>query len=149
VIVLATGFQTNNGLGSLRIQGRGGEWLEDHWKKLGGPGAYNNTAVHGCNVISLRFPADEPDIWLDPNFLMIYGPNSTTGHNSVLFTIENMVDYALKVAEPIIKGEASEIEVKEEAEKEHLRRLQEASSDKLWNTCKSVRLCLLVFTAPS
>jgi cation diffusion facilitator CzcD-associated flavoprotein CzcO len=51
VIVLATGFQTNNGLGALRIQGRNGEWLEDHWRKAGGAGAYNSTAVHGCKEI--------------------------------------------------------------------------------------------------
>lgn len=52
VIVLATGFQTNNGLGPLRIQGRDGEWLDDHWRKMGGPGAYNGTAVHGCTHVS-------------------------------------------------------------------------------------------------
>jgi len=118
VIILATGFKTNNGLGPLRVQGRNGEWLSDHWQNMGGPGAYNSTAVHGF-----------------PNFLMIYGPNSTTGHSSVLMTIENMVMYALKIVEPVIKGEATEVEVKAEAEKDYSRWLQAASSDKLWNTC--------------
>jgi hypothetical protein len=102
------------------------------------------TTIRPCTGVnylsSWHLFGDEPNIWLDPNFFIIYGPNSSTGHNSVLFTIENMVDYALKVAEPVIRGEASEIEVKEEAEKGHLRRLQEASSDKLWHTCKNVRL---------
>lgn len=55
VIIMATGFKTNNGLGPLRVRGRGGEWLDDHWKRRGGPGAYNNTAVHGCMYCAPRF----------------------------------------------------------------------------------------------
>lgn len=50
VIIMATGFHTNNGLGPLQIRGRGGEWLDDRWRKRGGPGAYNNTAIHGCEA---------------------------------------------------------------------------------------------------
>ncbi|KAF8591651.1 FAD/NAD(P)-binding domain-containing protein [Ramaria rubella] len=116
VVIMATGFHTNNGLGPLRIRGRGGKWLNDHWKKLGGPGAYNSTAIHGF-----------------PNFMIIFGPNSATGHNSVILAIENAVNLALKITRPIIRGEATTVEVKEDAEEEYSRRVQAASVGKVWN----------------
>ncbi|KAF8591629.1 FAD/NAD(P)-binding domain-containing protein [Ramaria rubella] len=116
VVIMATGFKTNNGLGPLRIRGREGEWLNDRWKKQGGPGAYNSTAVHGF-----------------PNFMMIFGPNSATGYSSVLLAIENMVNYSLKIAEPIIQGRATAVEVKEHPEKAYLARLQAACAGKVWD----------------
>ncbi|KAF8583212.1 4-hydroxyacetophenone monooxygenase [Ramaria rubella] len=120
VIVLATGFETGNGLGPVRIRGRNKEWLNDHWLKSGGPGAYNNTAVHGY-----------------PNLMLIYGPHSSTGYTSVIFAVENQVNYALKIIEPLINGYASEFEVKHEAENKYLESLREASSNRVWNTCQS------------
>lgn len=91
VIIMATGFHTNNGLGPLRIRGRGGVWLHDYWKNKGGPGAYNNTAVHGCKGAYLRacsfssLTLTQPQV---PNFMMIIGPNSATGYTSVILAIE-------------------------------------------------------------
>ncbi|KIJ55056.1 hypothetical protein M422DRAFT_73698 [Sphaerobolus stellatus SS14] len=115
IIVYATGFVTNKGLGPVKIQGRNGEWLDDHWKKLGGPGAYNNTAVHGF-----------------PNFMILYGPNSTTGHNSVIFTIESHLRYSLKIIEPLLKGEASTFEVNEIEERNYVQRIQKVSKTRLF-----------------
>lgn len=85
---MATGFQTNNGLGPLQIRGRNGEWLNDCWKRRGGPGAYNNTAVHGCQSMFLAIFSSFSDGRVVPNFMIIYGPNSTTGYSSVILAIE-------------------------------------------------------------
>ncbi|KAF8518321.1 hypothetical protein JB92DRAFT_3088036 [Gautieria morchelliformis] len=116
VIIMATGFQANNGLGPLQIRGRGGEWLSDRWNRRGGPGAYNNTAVHGY-----------------PNFMVILGPNSGTGHAPATMAIENTVKYALTIVAPILSGDANEVEVTAAAEDAYLDRLQAASVDKVWN----------------
>ncbi|KAF8513935.1 hypothetical protein JB92DRAFT_3143273 [Gautieria morchelliformis] len=91
VIVMATGFQTNNGLGPLMA--------ERSLESAGRPCAYNNTAVHGY-----------------PNFMMIYGPNSTTGYSSVILAIENMVDCALSIVAPVLSGDANEVEITAAAE---------------------------------
>lgn len=145
VIVLATGFNTTTSLGSIRIEGRNGLLLSDHWKELGGPGAYNNTAIHGCEffmfvAITIQFDLS----WIVPNLMLIFGPNSTTGHNSVVFAIESHLRYSLKIMEPVIKGEALTYEVDGKAEREYVETIQEASRDKVWNTCQNVSRALCV-----
>ena len=51
-----------------------------------------------------------------------------------------MVNYSLRIFEPILKGEAKEVEVRAEAEAEYLRRLHDASVDKVWHgACRNVR----------
>jgi len=136
-IVLATGFVTNKGLGNLKIQGRNGESLDDHWKRIGGPGAYHNTAVHGCEY-HIFYLLNLLNISAVPNFLILYGPNSSTGHTSVIFTIESQVRYALKMIEPIIKEKALTFEVKKEAERTYIQKVQEASKTRVFYHCKNV-----------
>ena len=46
VIVLATGYSTNNYLPGIEVTGPAGE-LHEHWDHRGGPSAYNCTAVSG------------------------------------------------------------------------------------------------------
>lgn len=55
----------------MQVQGQNGITLEEHWKRYGGPGAYN------CSVMS-GFP----------NLFMILGPNTATGHTSALIALE-------------------------------------------------------------
>ncbi len=55
VIVMATGFQAANYLACLRVTGRSGETLDEHW--AGEPRAYLGITVPGF-----------------PNFFMLYGP---------------------------------------------------------------------------
>ncbi|KAF8521980.1 hypothetical protein BU17DRAFT_64699 [Hysterangium stoloniferum] len=85
VVIFATGFHSMNDLTTLRVYGRNGELLTDHWKAVGGPNGHNGIAVH-------RFP----------NSFMLYGSNGSTGHTSVIFTIENNVNFTLKVIKPIL-----------------------------------------------
>ncbi|EWC48760.1 hypothetical protein DRE_00065 [Drechslerella stenobrocha 248] len=108
VLVLATGYKTNDWITPMDIVGRGGEHLSDHWRKMGGPAAYNCSVVSGF-----------------PNLFMVVGPNSATGHTSVILATENMVRYALSVAGPVLKGDASEVEIKKEAEVEYSKWTQE------------------------
>ncbi|KAF8510295.1 4-hydroxyacetophenone monooxygenase [Hysterangium stoloniferum] len=118
VIVLSTGFETNKGLGPLRVQGRNGEWLHDHWANVGGLSAYNSTSVHGF-----------------PNFFMFYGPNSNQGHSSVITTVENSVNYALAILKPIFKGEAVAVEVKKEADEKYTEIVQKVSKTRVFSAC--------------
>ncbi|EKG20965.1 hypothetical protein MPH_01722 [Macrophomina phaseolina MS6] len=86
-IVLANGFRTQQPLFPMEIVGEGGESLEAHWDRVneGGPCAYYGTQVAGF-----------------PNFFVLMGPNTVTGHLSVLFSTECQIDYINRVIEPVL-----------------------------------------------
>ncbi|KAB5578092.1 hypothetical protein GE09DRAFT_1168778 [Coniochaeta sp. 2T2.1] len=110
VIVLANGFVTGDNycLGT-EIVGRNGETVRQHWKRFGGAGAYNTTAMSGF-----------------PNFFAVLGPNAATGHTSAIMAAENTINYALRIIKPILDGKASVAEVKLEAEKAYVEKVQTA-----------------------
>ncbi|KAK0610055.1 hypothetical protein B0T17DRAFT_621331 [Bombardia bombarda] len=108
VIVLATGFDSNRYLGGVEVVGREGETLEEHWERAGGAGAYNASCLSGF-----------------PNFFLLMGPNSSTGHNSVVLATENMVNYALRVLKPLLEGKGATAEVKPDAEQTYVSDIQD------------------------
>ncbi|KAJ5737860.1 Flavoprotein [Penicillium malachiteum] len=115
VIVLATGFKTNKFVPFTDIRGRE-RTIDEHWKRCGGPGAYN------CSVLS-GFP----------NFFMLLGPNAATGHTSAVMASENSVNYALRVLKPVLDGKAVAVDLKEDAEVEYVNWVQEALRQRIWN----------------
>ncbi|KAL2857329.1 hypothetical protein BJY01DRAFT_137718 [Aspergillus pseudoustus] len=121
VIVLATGFDTTRFLPGLTVHGRNGTTVEEHWSRQDGPGAYNTSAMN-------RFP----------NFFMLLGPNTVTGHTSAIMASENSVNYALRILKPVLDGSASSVEVKLSAEDEYVKKVQTALRDTVWNSgCNS------------
>jgi hypothetical protein len=50
-----------------------------------------------------------------PNFFLIFGPNTATGHSSIILASENMVNYSLNFIHPIMSGEISTYEVRRSA----------------------------------
>src|SRR5262249_61833013 len=76
VIIYGTGFQTTSFLAPMRIEGLGGRALHDAWKD--GAEAYLGITVPGF-----------------PNWLLLYGPNTNLGHNSIIFMLECQVAYVL------------------------------------------------------
>ncbi|KAK4200982.1 putative monooxygenase [Triangularia verruculosa] len=121
VIVLATGFETNKFLEGIEVVGRDGERLGEHWGEgeRRGVGAYETTAMGGF-----------------PNFFMLAGPNSVTGHTSVIIAIENAITLALNVIKPILTeegGNVREVEVKHEAERQWVSHCQDELNNKtIW-----------------
>jgi len=69
-----------------------------------------------------------------PNFFAIFGPNTATGHSSVILASENMVELTLKFIGPILKGDVVTAEIKKEAELEWARDTQTALKKRVWNT---------------
>ncbi|KAM5471068.1 putative cyclohexanone monooxygenase [Microsporum ferrugineum] len=122
VIVLATGFDTSDYMKeTMNIFGRGGKSVSEHWAEYGGPEAYNCSAMHEF-----------------PNFFMLLGPNSATGHTSALMATENSVNYALRILKPVLKGDATSVEVKQEAERDYANKVQAALQNTVFHTgCKS------------
>ena len=115
VIILANGFEVAQWFHPLEIKGRGGRDLIDVMTERGGPQAYQGTAIDGF-----------------PNFFIIFGPNTATGHSSVILASENMVNYSLKFIRLILNGDASTIEVKQDAEISYTRRIQKRLKNTVW-----------------
>lgn len=97
-----------------------------------------------------------------PNFFMVLGPNTATGHTSAIIAAEKCVlslsfalppfyqsysdqinssiNYALRILRPIFEGTAKSVEVKSEAEKSYVQTVQAALKKTVWNSgCRSVR----------
>ncbi|KAJ5963396.1 uncharacterized protein N7479_003272 [Penicillium vulpinum] len=108
VIIMANGFETNQWLHPLKVIGREGKDLEEVWAERGGAQAYQGIAMDSF-----------------PNFFMLFGPNTATGHTSVIFATENAVNYSLKFIKPILNGQVSSYEIKEDAEREWTRKVQD------------------------
>ncbi|OQD67603.1 hypothetical protein PENPOL_c003G04081 [Penicillium polonicum] len=109
VIIMANGFETNQWLHPLKVIGREGKDLEEVWAERGGAQAYQGIAMDSF-----------------PNFFILFGPNTATGHTSVIFATENAVNYSLKFIKPILNGHVSSYEVMEGAEREWTRQVQDA-----------------------
>ncbi|CAG8065033.1 unnamed protein product [Penicillium olsonii] len=108
VIIMANGFETNQWLHPLKVIGRQGQDMEEVWRERGGAQAYQGIAMDSF-----------------PNFFMLFGPNTATGHTSVIFATENAVNYSLKFIEPILNGRVSSYEVTEDAEREWTTQIQD------------------------
>lgn len=115
VIILANGFDISTWLHPLKVRGKEGRLLQDVWDERGGPQAYLGTAMDGF-----------------PNFFIIFGPNTATGHSSVILAIENMVEYSMKFMKLILDREAETIEVKMSAEVAWTKAVQEELKDTVW-----------------
>lgn len=117
VIVLANGFETTKWLHPLQVTGRHDVDLTNLMEQRGGPQAYQGTAMDGF-----------------PNFFAIFGPNTATGHSSVILASENMVNYSLKFIKKILDGDVTTVEVKQEAEQAYTADIQKALKETVWHS---------------
>ena len=93
VIVMATGFQPANYLARLRVVGRDGRTLQEHW--AGEPRAYLGITVPGF-----------------PNFFMLYGPGTNGGE--IVIMLESQAEYAVRAIKRMIRERVTAVEVKPE-----------------------------------
>ncbi|KAK7511450.1 hypothetical protein IWZ03DRAFT_386559 [Phyllosticta citriasiana] len=115
VIILANGFEATRWLHPLQVTGRNGTDLVKEMDARGGPQAYLGTAMDGF-----------------PNFFLIFGPNTASGHTSAILATENMVGHALKFVKPILCGDVETVEVKKRAEMEYTRDIQASLKNTVW-----------------
>jgi cation diffusion facilitator CzcD-associated flavoprotein CzcO len=92
-IVLRTGFKALDNPGFDRVRGRGGLTMQDAWN--GSPRAYLGTTVSGF-----------------PNFFLLVGPNSAGGYNSIIFTTEAHVNYAVECVKEMDRRGLRTVEVR-------------------------------------
>ncbi|GAA5966609.1 hypothetical protein JCM21900_001468 [Sporobolomyces salmonicolor] len=122
VIVLATGFRVHDYLFPVKIINDKGVQLQD---QLSGNGikTFQSTLVHDF-----------------PNFFWIMGPQSATGHSSVLFTSECQITLTFRLLAPILAKlrkpqlfiPAPFVEVTKEAEDEFMVDIRREMKKKVW-----------------
>ncbi|KAK0672570.1 putative monooxygenase [Cercophora samala] len=146
VIVLATGFETNRFLEGVEVVGRGRERLGEHWGGGGGEGGTDGGgSLDGRDQDQDQDQEEEEARGVGayetvavggfPNFFMLAGPNSVTGHTSVIIAIENAITLAMNVIKPILSegSNVREVEVTAQAERRWVSSVQEELNNRtIW-----------------
>lgn len=115
VVVYATGFHTNPFLKEIDVRGRGEKTLKAHWAD--GAFAYHGVATSGF-----------------PNLFLLYGPNTNTGHTSVVATLEQEADYIIQL---LRRAAGRSIEVDESAEAEFGAEMQRRLRSLAWSNIEA------------
>lgn len=111
IIVACTGYNVpTTFFKSYESIGKHGIDVQDLWKKEGVT-AYKTLMVRDA-----------------PNFFFIAGPNSATGHFSVVSAIENCCAFVSRVVKPVLNGEKKSVYVKRSAYYQWLQNTQERLS---------------------
>ena len=117
-VVLATGYRPQENL-SYDIIGRQGQSMNALWKTT--PEAY-------LGVVATGFP----------NLFLIGGPNSATGHQSFIFTLESHFNYIARCISRALASNYLSIEVREQVQASYNARMQEELKGTVWSSgCKS------------
>lgn len=116
--ILATGFKINET--SLRLIGRDGVSLDDHWRHVGAKSAYKSIAVP-------KFP----------NLFFVYGPNGAFAHSSAFVAIETSVSMIIGALRPVIRQEKTTVEVRIDYAERDYRDTVQGLKDTVWDRCHS------------
>ena len=117
-LVCATGYDTLHPLAGIRIEGQGGQLLSDAWRD--GAHAYLGISVAGF-----------------PNFFLMLGPNTATGHTSTLLYIEPQVEHAIACMQRVRREEQRWIAVRADVAAAHDAAQQRRLAGSVWSQCRS------------
>lgn len=107
IIVACTGYNLEKGFSPYEVVGRNHFNITKHWKEHG-VSAYETIMPKNC-----------------PNLFFIPGPNSATGHSSVVLAIENACEFYKRVIPKILDGTYKSVCVKDEKYEEWYETTQE------------------------
>ncbi|ODN02459.1 Baeyer-Villiger monooxygenase [Orchesella cincta] len=114
VLILATGFHSQDYFAPITVFGERSVNLMDVWKK-NGPQTYLGVMSH---------PA--------PNFFTILGPHSGSAHGSMIFMIESQVAWIVKALTYMKEKEVNYIRVTQAAEKEFMTLHEQKLASTVW-----------------
>ncbi|WKN53313.1 NAD(P)/FAD-dependent oxidoreductase [Rhodococcus opacus] len=115
MIVFATGFQTLRILGPMEVVGRDGERLRDVW------GEDDARAYLGMSVPHF------------PNFFMLFGPNTSTGHGgSAFLTTEMQVRYLMQLIKAMLEQHYVVVEVRPDVHQDYNEQVDDALAKTVW-----------------
>jgi cation diffusion facilitator CzcD-associated flavoprotein CzcO len=114
-IIFGTGFHVTDPPIAMRLRGKDGRTLAEHWS--GGLSAHRGLTVAGF-----------------PNMFFLIGPNTGLGHNSIVVMIEAQLRYVLDVLEQMDANAIGGIEPRPDVQAAYNERLQRALAGTVWNT---------------
>ena len=119
-VIFGTGFHVVDAFDHLSIVGREGRKLQDAWRD--GMEAHLGMTVSGF-----------------PNLFFLLGPNTGLGHNSVVFMIESQINYVISCLRPLLRGELSQLDVRQSAQDAFNEEIQGELSGAVWSAggCRS------------
>jgi cation diffusion facilitator CzcD-associated flavoprotein CzcO len=119
-IILGTGFHVTDQPIADRLVGRDGRTLAEHW--AGSPQAYGTVTVHGF-----------------PNLFLILGPNSGTGHTSVVLMAEAQIEHLLAALRHLQSTGAVALEPTAAAQTAFVREVDRRMRGSVWTAggCRS------------
>jgi cation diffusion facilitator CzcD-associated flavoprotein CzcO len=115
VIIYATGFNVVESVTGLHVTGRDGRKLTPETLE-----AYQGITVTGL-----------------PNFFMLLGPNTGTGHTSAVFMIESQIQHVMSCLRILARDKADAIEVRAPVLQHYNRGLQRRLRRSVWSGCHS------------
>jgi len=118
VMIFATGFE--HGAINVNVTGSSGKTIQEFFESQDGPTAYLGTTVPGF-----------------PNFFIIFGPNTSTGHASVICSVESQINYTVQMIKPLLERTAKSFEVATSAFDEYNRNIQQRISRLVYTECAS------------
>ncbi|MEM7080068.1 MAG: NAD(P)/FAD-dependent oxidoreductase [Pseudomonadota bacterium] len=114
ILILATGFQSNNFLWPIAIQGKDGAVLSEVWGESAN--AYKGISVPGF-----------------PNLFCLYGPNTNIVHGgSIIYQVECQIHYVMQAISALINRSIAAIDVKREVNAAYNERVQSISRTLAW-----------------
>jgi cation diffusion facilitator CzcD-associated flavoprotein CzcO len=113
VIVVGTGFHTQDFLTPMTVVGPAGQHLNEQWRE--GPQAHLGVAVAGF-----------------PNLFFMYGPNTNLGHNSIVLMIESQCRYLLSIIRQMAARSIQAVEVRAEVQQAYNDELADRLSKSAW-----------------
>jgi 4-hydroxyacetophenone monooxygenase len=115
ILVFATGFDVVRFLSTLHVRGRSGRSLRDAW------GDDDARAFLGLAM---------PDF---PNFFVLYGPNTQTGHGgSLIGLVEAQMDYISSLLEQMTADAVRTVEVKQDVHDAYNAQVDAAHQGMVW-----------------
>ena len=113
VLLLGTGFRSTDLLAPMAITGRQGAHLGEAWAD--GAEAYLGITVP-------KFP----------NLFVLYGPNTNLGHNSIVYMLEQQIDYVLEAVEHLHERVGIDLDVRSDVHDAFNAWVQEAIEETVW-----------------
>jgi cation diffusion facilitator CzcD-associated flavoprotein CzcO len=114
-LVLGTGFNPSANLTRMRITGRDGLDLNELWQR-DGKGAHLGITVAGF-----------------PNLFLLYGPNTTLGHSSMIYMFEAQTRYVLQAISLLRNGTAY-VEVRAEVQRRFIEAVRNKLDSTVWQS---------------
>lgn len=114
VLILATGFHTNDFLWPINVIGKNGKSLADIWGE-------SANAYKGVSV---------PDF---PNLFCLYGPNTNIVHGgSIIYQVECQIHFIMQCVTTMLSKNVTALEVKAAANREYNDKVQAISKTLAW-----------------